>query len=96
MYAVMSKWEPLPGCEDEVQKRSSDVRAKMRTVSGIEFMHGFRNESGQYVVVMGYADEPTYQKIIHNPQGPFAQALADSDLEKYARWVSSERGEMIE
>lgn len=96
MYAVMSKWKPKSGKEDEFKRLSRAAREKLKGTPGIELMQGFRNEKGEYVVFMGYTDEPTYQKVIHDPNGPFARVMDETKLEECGEWLYSERGEAID
>ncbi len=96
MYAVMSIWEPFPGKEKDFEAVSRAMRQRMVSIQGIEFMQGLKTENGRIVVMMGYHDEPTYQAIIHDPNGPFMKALAETNLESLGRWISSERGATIE
>ncbi len=96
MYIVSSKWEPLEGFEKAWQESSASTGHQLRAIPGVEFLHRFKNEQGQVVVTMGYTDEPTYQRLVIDPNGAVARLMAETDIESVARWISSERGESVD
>jgi hypothetical protein len=93
MYLVVSKWEIRPGMEDEFAERSRRVRGVMAHVPGVEMIHGFKNEAGELVSIIGYTDEATHHHIVFDPLGPFVAAVERERLEEVATWISSEKGE---
>lgn len=93
MYMVVSKWEALPGHENDWRQQADATRQKLLAIPGVEFSHRFVNEQGQVVVAMAYTDEATYRRLVDDPNGAVAKAMAESNIESYARWISSERGE---
>ena len=96
MFIVVSRWEPKPEKGDAWKEMAAAARAKVSQVPGVEFMNRFMNEAGQMVVMMGYTDEATYDRLVNDPSGAVAQAMAETDVEEYATWVSSERGESFD
>jgi|CXWL01.1.fsa_nt_gi hypothetical protein len=96
MNIVSSKWEAIEGRENDWQELAARTGPKLRAIDGVEFLHRFQNESGQVVVTMGYTDEPTYQRLVNDPNGAVAQMMADTGIESMARWISSERGESVD
>jgi hypothetical protein len=43
--------------------------------------------------VHAYESEEAYRQVVHDPNGAFARAAAESGIESAATWVWSERGE---
>jgi hypothetical protein len=94
MYLVVSVWEPLPGKADAFREHGMKVGSLLKKQPGVKLLEVF--ETGNKVVsVHGYADEATYQRLVQDPNGPFAKAIAESRAEEYGRWISSERGETV-
>ncbi|HVT13637.1 MAG TPA: hypothetical protein VHE55_15335 [Fimbriimonadaceae bacterium] len=93
MYYVVSRWEPLPGKSEEFENKARKLRGIMKSQSGVSFLEGFRTEDGGEVAIVGYNSRADYDRIVNNPNGPFASAVAAEDLDSIARWVWSERGE---
>ena len=96
MYMVVSRWEVLPGHENEVEGRGSAVRQVLRSQPEIKLMESFRTDDGGMVAVIGYESKEAYDRIINDPSGPFQKALSEQGLENHTRWVRSERGESME
>ncbi len=96
MYIVSSRWEAVEGHEDAWRDISARTGGKLRAIPGVEFLHRFQNEMGKVVVTMGYTDEPTYQRLVNDPNGAVAKLMAETDIESVARWISSERGESVD
>lgn len=96
MFIVLSRWEALPGHETEWHEMSQDIGATLRAVPGVEFLHRFENDEGQLVVMMGYSDEATYHALVDDSNGAVVRAMADSNIESVARWISSERGVSVD
>jgi hypothetical protein len=94
MYLVVSVWEALPGKAEAFRESGMKVGSLLKKQPGVKLLEVF--ESGdKFVSVHGYADEATYQRLVQDPNGPFAKAVAESRVEDYARWLSSERGETV-
>jgi heme-degrading monooxygenase HmoA len=91
MYLVVSKWEPIPGHEQEFERVGTQMRAVLSAQPGAEVIEAFETD-GKVVVVHGYRDEAAYNAIINDPNGPFQHAMAEMKLEDHARWLSSEKG----
>ena len=72
------------------------MRGLMRSIPGVEFVHGFLNETGDPVAVVGYADRAAYDRIVNDPNGPFETAVAAHRMDEVGEWAWSERGETIE
>lgn len=96
MYWVVSKWQIIPGREDDWRERGASVRAAMKTMPGVEFVDSFQNASGEVVAIVGYASQDAYDRVTRDPNGPFEKAIAESRLEEVANWVSSERGTSLD
>ena len=96
MYMVVSKWRILPGKEQDFEDNGAKVRNVLRTQPGVLFMHGFRNSEGNAVAIHAYESEDAYNKVVHDPNGAFAKALAEYKVEQSAEWISSERGETLD
>jgi hypothetical protein len=96
MYMVVSRWEYLPGMKEEFERRGPAVRETIRSQPGVKFAEGFRTEDDGIFAVIAYNSKGDYDRIVNDPDGPFAKALAESKLEDCARWVSSERGETMD
>ena len=60
----------------------------------VEFAYNVRAGTDYVIAVIGYHSEDDYQRLIGDPDGPFARAAAEHEIEKYATWVWSERGPM--
>ena len=95
MYIVVTRWEVHPGNETEFEAMSALVRKRLKSMPGIEQLHGFKNKQGQVVVTVCYTDEPAYHSLVHAENGPFQQLMAQHRLEDVSDCVSSERGEEI-
>src|SRR4051812_39653759 len=96
MYMVVSRWEVLPGREQDFEERGRAVRQVLRSTPGVQFSEGFRTEDGGVVAVIGYESRDAYDRIVNDEKGPFQRALAAHHLEECSRWVSSERGESMQ
>ncbi|HET6645188.1 MAG TPA: hypothetical protein VFG65_06795 [Fimbriimonadales bacterium] len=95
MYMVVSRWKALPGHEEEFEQVGRNTRDKLTGIQGIEFMKAF--DAGDHkVVIHGYTDEPTYRKLVDDPNGAIAQAMKDTNIESVGEWMGSDRGESIE
>ena len=55
----------------------------------------FIDENDMGVAIIGYTDRETYERVVNDPAGPFAQALKDTGLEEVGTWQSSQRGETL-
>ena len=94
MYLVISRWEVIPGKENEFEERGRAVRATLRSIPGVKLVEGYRTENG-VVAVAGYESEEAYNRIVNDDNGPFAKAAEQYRLEECGRWLSSERGESL-
>lgn len=95
MYCVFSKWTISPSAGPEWEARARSVRSILRATPGVKALHSIQTKDGVLVMV-GYEDEATYQRIIQDASGPFARALRDTGLEEVAEWAWSERGEELD
>ena len=93
MYFVVSKWECIPGHEAEFQEKGVAMRKVLKRQPEVKLFESFRNGRGEVVIVMAYADEDAYKAVIHDPDGAFARAMAEHQVEEHTRWLWSERGE---
>jgi hypothetical protein len=94
MFVVVSKWEYLPSMEDEVR---ASARKMMETINAwpeVEFSYNVRTGENTICAIIAYRDEPSYQRLIQDPDGPFAKAAAEHGIENHAKWLWSERGEV--
>ena len=91
MYMVVSRWEAIPGHEQQVEEVGAKMRGLLRAQPGVVFMEGIEVD-GHFTVVHAYADEATYDRITNDPNGAFAKAAAENKLEEHMRWLGSERG----
>lgn len=95
MYLVVSKWRILDNTSDEGKRIAEQMRDWMREQPGVKFVYGFPGSDAE-IAVHGYESEDTYNRLIQDPNGPFAKKLDETRFEEYAEWVSSERGETRE
>lgn len=97
MYLVVSRWNIKPGCREDFETRGRAVRNAIRSMPGLVLFETMMSEAGDHgLAIMGYTDEPTYQKLIHEPEGPFAKAMEAHRLEEVGDWVWSERGNAVQ
>lgn len=94
MYLVVSVWEALPGQEAEFERVSLAVREALRSQPGVTMVEAFKS-GNHYVAVHGYGDEAAYHRIVTYADGPFAKIIEEHALERYGRWLSSEKGETV-
>ena len=95
MYIVVSRWEVIPGMEEEFESRGRAVRETIRSQPGVDLVQGFHSESGGVVAIIGYDSKDAYDRVVNAVDGPFNKAVAAHRLEECARWVGSDRGESI-
>lgn len=95
MYMVVSRWEMMPGKEEEFERIGKAMRGVLRAQPGVSSVYGIR-EGSDVVAVVCYDDEATYQRIVKDPNGPFETAARQHGIENAARWVSSNRGEVLD
>ena len=93
MYLVVAKWECIPGHEAEFKEKGVAMRRALKKQPEVKLLEHFPSSASEIVVVMGYTDEAAYKSLVHDPQGNFAKALAEHNLEDHGRWVWSERGQ---
>lgn len=92
MYTVISRWEFDPAREAEVETRAEETMDALRRWDGIDEAYNVRVGPGAVLAVMTYRDEPTYQALIKDPNGPFEKLIDGNDLESVATWIWSESG----
>lgn len=68
------------------------MRRRMLTMPGIEQIIAFHTSDSDVMVVVAYADEATYDKIVNDPNGPFVKNAAELKLEELMEWKQSWRG----
>lgn len=95
MYMVVSHWKPLAGKDSEFERIGGEAREFMRTLDGVELISSFRS-GDEIVVVHAYRDMDSYTNIVDAEDGPFAKKMAELDIERYAEWLGSERGETVD
>lgn len=95
MYVVVSKWETLPGKEDQFREAGRKARNAMRGTPGVESVQSLVTEDGAALAIIGYKDRSTYDKIVNDPNGPFAKTAQELQIEQFGRWAWSERGEPV-
>jgi hypothetical protein len=92
MFLVVSRWQALPGKEEEFERQGRELGAITRSQPGVLLVETFR--SGDHIVsVHGYADEGTYDRIVQAPDSIFARELESRRMYEIGRWLGSERGE---
>ena len=95
MYIVASTWEVLDGKLDEFVANGNRMRKILMAHPGIESIQHFSSGEDEVMVIVGYSDEDSYNRLINDPEGPFVKGLKDIDLEKTARWKQSWRGNSL-
>ena len=95
MYIVVSRWEALPGKSDEFEAVGKKMRSTLGAISGVSLMEAFQSENGTIMVVVGYDSLQDYDRLVNDPNGPFAKAAEENQLDSVGRWISSDRGEAI-
>ncbi len=94
MFMVISKWEYDKTHENEVRESAAKMMTAFDGWDGVEFSYNVRTGENTVCAVIAYRDEATYQKLVNDPNGPFAKAAAEHGIENHARWLWSERGEV--
>ncbi len=94
MYLVVSKWQPLPGKEEEFEEIGKKMRDILRAHPGVVMVEAFKCD-GYNVAVAGYENEEVYNQLIQDPNGPFETAAREYNVEEIARWIGSEKGETV-
>jgi hypothetical protein len=92
MYAVISKWEFDPKNRQAVEERGLQMMQTLKSWEGVELAFNIEGGDSYILSVIGYADEPTYQRLIHDAEGPFERAAQENGIGEVATWVWSERG----
>jgi len=95
MYMVVSHWKPHPGKDSDFEAAGLKARAFMRSQDGVDLISSFRS-GDEIVVVHAYKDADTYSRIVEDENGPFANMMKELNIEQYAEWIGSERGETID
>lgn len=93
MYIVVSEWEALPGKKEAFWASGSKMRDLLRHTPGVKFINAFEDESGRLFAVLIYEDREAYDRIVNDPDGPFARGAAEHKIEEHARWIQSWRGQ---
>ena len=94
MYMVISKWEYYPAHEAELRASAAKMMADLTSWDGVEFAYNVRASPSEILAVIAYSDEASYNRLIQDPNGPFAKAAAEHEIERYSQWKWSERGEV--
>ncbi len=95
MYMVVSHWKPHPGKDSDFEATGLKAREFMRAQDGVELISSFRS-GDEYVVVHAYRDADAYGRVVEDENGPFAKLMQELNIEQYAEWLGSERGETID
>ncbi|MBL8059827.1 MAG: hypothetical protein JNK63_03815 [Chthonomonas sp.] len=95
MFTVVSRWEYEPARESEVMAKADETLDKMRGWAGIEEAYNVLVAPGAVLAIVTYTDEPTYQKLIKDPNGPFESLLSENNLESMTTWIWSESGRRV-
>jgi hypothetical protein len=95
MYAVVSKWEVDPQHVETVKASAEEMMSAIKGWDGVESAFNIQTSPTTVLAVITYRDQATYDSLINDPEGPFATAAARSEIEKYATWQWSERGEVV-
>lgn len=95
MYAVVSRWDTNSGDVASWQDRAAKLMDTIRSWDGVENAFNVQIAPNSVLAVITYRDQPTYDRLINDPNGPFAQAAEQFGLEKEATWIWSERGEVL-
>ncbi|HWD38880.1 MAG TPA: hypothetical protein VG944_08535 [Fimbriimonas sp.] len=93
MYVVASLWSITPGQEEEFVARGGKIADLLRQTGGITSFLGFRTDDGHGMAVVGYESKEAYDRIVTDPNGPFAKAAAEYKIEEVGEWIQSWRGE---
>lgn len=94
MYVVVSKWEFDPAHEAEVKSSAAKMMETIQSWPEVSFAYNVRAGANYVLAIIGYLDQAGYERLVQTPGGPFEQAAAQHQIEKYATWVWSERGPM--
>ncbi len=95
MFGVVARWEFDPKNEAELVSVSEVLMKDLRSWPGVVSAIDIKVAPGAILSVITYQDEATYKALIQDPNGPFEKAAKEHDIERIARWVWSERGEVI-
>ncbi len=93
MFTVISRWEFDPARETEVKAMATETMQKLLSWDGIEEGYNVRVGPGAVLAILTYRDEPTYQSMIKDPNGPLAQLIGDNNLKYMATSLCSEHSE---
>jgi heme-degrading monooxygenase HmoA len=96
MYVVVSRWQVAEEDRPEFTKRAKAVGEALRKTSGCIDSHGFYSEESIAVLVMYFQNAEAYENMYVSLDSPFARAIAEHQLDMVAKWLSSERGDVIE
>lgn len=96
MFVVASKWESLPGRFDEFEVAGRKMMALIRSWPEIEFFHNVRVGPESVLAIIGYRSQADYDRLINDPNGPFARAAAETNIDAVSNWLWSERGETLD
>ena len=91
MYLVISQWKAKPGRDQEFEAIGHRMRDLMRQTPGVTFVEAIQGPDSIYAV-HGYEDEAAYNRIVQDPNGPFAQAASEHGIEDVADWLNSVKG----
>jgi hypothetical protein len=94
MYMVISKWEYDPSHERDVRASAAKMMSTIGEWPEVESAYNVRVAANSVLAVITYRDEASYNRLIQDPEGPFAKAAAEHGIEDHAKWLWSERGEV--
>lgn len=95
MYAVVSRWEVAEDDRDEFTLRAKAVGAALKKTPGCLDSHGFYSEEGIAVLLMYFDNEAAYESLYVTLDNPYARAITEHQLDMVAKWLSSERGDIV-
>jgi hypothetical protein len=96
MFVVISKWEIDAVHDEAVRESARKMMADIRSWDGVESAFNVKAGDNYVLAVISYTDQAAYDKLISDPEGPFEKAAAKHGMEDHARWVWSERGDVVE
>lgn len=91
MYMVVSRWEIAPGREEDFEQKGKVVRGILRSQPGVVRVEGVRDGRDVYAIHC-YESEQDYNRIVQDPNGPFAKAVEEHNLDGIGTWIHSVRG----
>lgn len=96
MYIVVSKWQWDVSHEAEVRASARKMMKELNSWDEVDFAYNVRVEENTVLAVIAYTSQAAYDRLINDSNGRFATAAREYEIEKYATWMWSERGEVEE